>query len=290
MPRSTANTDAKTFMMLPAGVRITGDWAGAIVPCQLSAPGDGIKFRCPCAYCWQTRDALQLVQPPEQYNAEEDLFVAVSQVNVVMNRRGKSPDPSIQTKLQQPKDTVYWVSQDYCVRPSWVQWIKQELGVNIDIEAFASTGNNTHEVWWGEGSELQQDAFKASWSKGVFWMNPPYSDWDEVIPKIKRDKAHAVLILPQWRSRPWYPAAKEMQVRVVYIPKGTYLFQLHGKVCRPTHWAVEAMLVCGHQARCDIPKAETTTQRTVHQVDLQWRSKAAKRKIRKRVLEHHRGL
>ena len=109
------------------------------------------------------------------------------------------------------------------------------------------------------------------------WMNPPYRDWDDVIEKIKKDRAHAVLILPQWPVRPWSKVAKAMQVRMVFIPKRTYLFQLRGKACRPTHWPVEAMLVCGHPTKCSIPMEQTAAANQVSAEPIHW-TKASKRR------------
>ena len=74
-------------------------------------------------------------------------------------------------------------------------------------------------------------------------MNPPYSRMREVVGKIERDGARAILLVPHWPSEGWLQhIAPYVQKRYCY-PAGTQVFEGTG----PVRWPVWALLVNGRR-------------------------------------------
>lgn len=238
---------------------------------------------------WQ----LDILEPKLQWNQDEELYIEVCKAQRIQAETRRKMDArevnnvTIVNAVQQVNKTQaisHWASQDYRVRPSWVQWIIKELSVEPQIDCFAKMQNNCLPRWWGPGSAEHEDAFAASWQGKMLWMNPPYDRWMDVVLKLREDQAHAIAVAPRWTTRPWFSELEKMCVRSLFIPKGTVLFMLEGRTCKGTRWDVQAMLVCGHRKKCDIPKV----QEQVEIMQVKARSKAAKRKFRRRTLEQAR--
>ena len=51
----------------------------------------------------------------------------------------------------------------------------------------------------------------------------------EVVSKLKRDQAHAILVVPNWERLIWHKKAMEMALADWVIPKRTRLFELPGR-------------------------------------------------------------
>lgn len=85
--------------------------------------------------------------------------------------------------------------------------IEYEFGP-FDIDLFA-TKNNTkckrYISWKPDPNAIAIDAFTVSWKKEFFYAFPPFSLILKTIQKIIEDKAEGVLIVPYWKSQPWFP-------------------------------------------------------------------------------------
>jgi hypothetical protein len=147
-----------------------------------------------------------------------------------------------------------WIAQDYTVREKYICDIIRRFKVHPEIDVFSSRKTRRCVCWWGPGSREWQDAFQAPWTKGVLWMNPPYSRLPQVVEKCKKDGAHAILCVPHRPNQKWYQLASAMAVQKVVYPEGTRFFERNREVCRGTPWPVVAFLLCGHEPRC---QAET---------------------------------
>jgi hypothetical protein len=58
--------------------------------------------------------------------------------------------------------------------------------------------------WWCSGSE-SVDAFTVCWANDNNWLVPPPRLVPKVVSKLKLDKAVGTLIVPEWRSAPFWP-------------------------------------------------------------------------------------
>ena len=60
-------------------------------------------------------------------------------------------------------------------------------------------------------------------------MNPPFNDFDQVLDKILKDKAHTILLVPRWLKRKFYHQARGLALDCVTFPVGTKLFERRGQ-------------------------------------------------------------
>ena len=90
-------------------------------------------------------------------------------------------------------------------------------------------------------------------------MNPPFNVFSQVLDKIQRDKAHVLLIIPAWNKRQFTTRAMGMALASYTWPKETLLFERRGEQIKGTHWAVYALLICGHHPRCEVGDVVGTT-------------------------------
>lgn len=77
-----------------------------------------------------------------------------------------------------------------------------------DIDLFASTNNKKCDkfVSWGRDSDaFAIDAFTLNWKKFFFYAFPPFSLIPKVLQKIVSDQASGIVIVPFWKTQPWYP-------------------------------------------------------------------------------------
>ncbi len=49
-----------------------------------------------------------------------------------------------------------------------------------------------------------EDAFTQDWGKCDLWLHPPFSRLKEVVDKPARDRAHALLVVPDWTYLKWH--------------------------------------------------------------------------------------
>ena len=66
------------------------------------------------------------------------------------------------------------------------------------------------------------DAMHTRWSKEVGIWVPPFNLISKVIAKIVDDRAHGLLVVPFWRSRPWFGAVFQLMKGFEILPPGAY--------------------------------------------------------------------
>ena len=97
-------------------------------------------------------------------------------------------------------------NMDFSLRPDWLSYVWRAFGP-WDIDRFAATHNTTaprfNSLFDCEGSEAR-DAFSQSWAEGTSYLLPDFHRVAEVLDKIERDNAIAVLIVPAWHATPWW--------------------------------------------------------------------------------------
>ena len=151
-----------------------------------------------------------------------------------------------------------WLAVDYFVRTPVVDEIISFFGVKPELDAFASFSNRRCEKWWGPGSPHGEDAFSQSWSNQVLWLNPPFDLLGRVLEKIIADRAHGILVLPDWPRRRYLPKAQDLCMHFIQYPRGFKFFEREGwRRARGLKWPVSVMFVCGHLPRCTFSNKDT---------------------------------
>jgi hypothetical protein len=77
-----------------------------------------------------------------------------------------------------------------------------------DLDAFASAQNALLPKFWSRSpapGAAGTDAFEQVWSGLNLWMNPPFGLIGRILAKAAEEKAVATVVVPAWKSRPWWP-------------------------------------------------------------------------------------
>ena len=107
--------------------------------------------------------------------------------------------------------------EDYALRADLVAMACATFGVSPTVDAFASAANARFPVFW----TAADDAFTRSWAPdtcGVLWMNPPFSRMAEVLAKVDRDGASALLVAPKWEDAAWWPTLVAASGHIILLP------------------------------------------------------------------------
>ena len=68
---------------------------------------------------------------------------------------------------------------------------------NIKCSRFAS--------WKPEREASFIDAFTMCWSEFYFYAFPPFAMILKALSKIKKEKAYGIIVVPRWKTQPWFP-------------------------------------------------------------------------------------
>ena len=106
-------------------------------------------------------------------------------------------DVSIANVTSAPK-TRHWRTDDYAVRHDLVQHVIDHFGGTVpSIDAFASMKNKRFPRFW----DKHADAFTKDWaSEDLLWINPPFDLLNQVVDKIQKDGALAIVVAPEWKT------------------------------------------------------------------------------------------
>ena len=97
------------------------------------------------------------------------------------------------------------------------------------------------------------DALCQDWSSLNLWMNPPFGLMGRILQKAAEEKAVATLVVPAWKSRPWWPILQprrdewaEFVVNVRPLPRSATTFrpgqsQGNAKGSGPVPWQCYAL-------------------------------------------------
>lgn len=84
-----------------------------------------------------------------------------------------------------------------------------------EIDLFASRNNSkckTFVSWRRDPDAFAVDAFTLSWTDLRFYAFPPFSLILKVLQKILADGATGVLVVPLWKTQPWFPLFSSMLI------------------------------------------------------------------------------
>lgn len=145
-------------------------------------------------------------------------------------------------KLSRDKD-----SSDWRLSPHVFQRLHKCWGP-CTVDRFATAENallprfNSRDV--SAGTEAV-DGWAQHWGGELNFVNPPISQADRILPKLCRDKASAVVILPEWPAMPWWRPTLDAASAAVYLPAASRLFT-HGKwasPAKPPPWRTAALFI-----------------------------------------------
>lgn len=104
-----------------------------------------------------------------------------------------------------------------------------------DIDRFASHLNNQCERfnarWWVPGVEAI-DCFTQKWQGCINWLVPPPRCIARCIQKIEAESASCTLVVPEWKSAPFWPLILAESGRFKKYIVDIYVFPRKGSICK----------------------------------------------------------
>ena len=114
---------------------------------------------------------------------------------------------------------------DWSIKSQIFEQYNQSWGP-YTIDRFASHYNTQcarfNSVVWCPGTEAI-DAFSLTWTRDNNWLVPPPSLICRTINKLILDKAKATLIIPEWKSAPFWPLIHSQGYFASFIKQFDYL-------------------------------------------------------------------
>ena len=121
------------------------------------------------------------------------------------------------------------IDTEWMLKPRLFQQLL-EIYFIPDIDLFASRLNHqveTYISWRPDSGAYAIDAFTISWNNFRIYAFPPFSLIGRVIHQVQQDKAEGMLVIPNWRTRHWFPRVMSMLIaQSVLIPSTMGLLQL----------------------------------------------------------------
>lgn len=96
---------------------------------------------------------------------------------------------------------------------------------------YNSKCKNFNSKYWCEGSGAV-DAFSQVWTYDVNWIVPPPKLIPEVVRKIENDKCSCTLVIPEWKSAPYWPMLVDMEGNFKFYIKNFSRIQNVHAICR----------------------------------------------------------
>lgn len=104
------------------------------------------------------------------------------------------------------------IDTEWELAPEAFQAVVRRFGIP-EIDLFASKNNKKCRKfcsWHRDPEAFCVDAFTIKWTEYKFYAFPPFALILRVLRKIQVDQAEGVLIVPYWKSQPWFPLWKSM--------------------------------------------------------------------------------
>lgn len=92
--------------------------------------------------------------------------------------------------------------------------VVQEFG-QPDMDLFASRTNakcKKYCSWRRDPESFAVDAFTIPWGKCKFYAFPPFALILRALRKLQTDQARGIVVVPNWKTQPWFPLWKKMLV------------------------------------------------------------------------------
>ena len=101
---------------------------------------------------------------------------------------------------------------EWKLHPELFQKIVDKFG-KPDIDLFASRINRqlkSYVSWHPEPETMAVNDFSLTWNNKFFYMFPPFSLVGRVLAKVIREKADALIVVPDWSTQYRYPQLMQM--------------------------------------------------------------------------------
>ena len=120
-------------------------------------------------------------------------------------------------------------ADDWQINQSVFSQLNQTWGPH-HVDRFASSHNKKcvryNSRWWFSGTEAV-NAFNQNWAAGLNWVVPPPRLATQVISKLEKERANCTLILPMWKSAPFWPMIANAQGFKNFVDTHVVLDKLH---------------------------------------------------------------
>ena len=153
---------------------------------------------------------------------------------------------------------------DWQVDPHVFAWLDGLWGPHtLDCFASAKTKQLTRYCsrWWNPGC-LAVDAFTVSWENEKVWLTPPICLIFRVLRMLAHCKGHGTLIVPEWKSAPWWPLVHSEYDWHSFVKDAVLLPDISGTFVHGTcawnafngekaKWPVWALKLCWRTGCCE---------------------------------------
>jgi hypothetical protein len=115
--------------------------------------------------------------------------------------------PGAVNTLADQLSRTQWERDDWMLAPSLFQGADRLWGP-LTTDLFASSGNHQVPRYYSrypDAFAAGLDALRQNWHGLQAYANPPFALLGRVARKIETDTATVVVVLPEWRSAPWWP-------------------------------------------------------------------------------------
>lgn len=128
------------------------------------------------------------------------------------------------------------IETEYSLKCSCFEKIVATFGTP-DIDLFASTVNakvQNYVSWKRDPGSIAVDAFTISWTNTYFYAFPPFCLVAKVLNKIIADRAEGIVVVPLWKTQPWFPIFKRLQISCeIYFPPDPNLLTSPSRCSHP---------------------------------------------------------
>ena len=142
-----------------------------------------------------------------QWCEERDIYIQASHISSLANFQADQASRAL------PHDTEW----ELC--PKAYQKIIDQLGKpGIDLFAtYQNTKCSKFISWTFDPESIVIDAFTVSWTDKQFYAFPAFALIHRTINKIVQDQAEGILVVPYWRSQPWFPLFVKLRTKKLLI-------------------------------------------------------------------------
>src|SRR5256885_4742132 len=118
----------------------------------------------------------------------------------------------------------------------------------FQIDLFANRLNSQlprYHSWTPDPFAEATNALLQPWSKKKLWANPPWILIPQILAKLIREKATLTIVVPFWKSAPWFPLLIQLLIFPPVVLKPLDLFvQVHPLQPDPLRNPKWNLLVC----------------------------------------------
>jgi hypothetical protein len=103
---------------------------------------------------------------------------------------------------------------DWKLKP-WLFNLFNKIWGPHQVDLFASRHNTQIPMffsWMPDPEALATDAFLQQWSRLNSWTNPPWILIPKILAKSIREKATMTILVPFWKSAPWFPLIMDLLI------------------------------------------------------------------------------